>query len=99
MRKDLSKELTTLEEMMSSSLQPVDPRPEFVKKLHHRLTDPLTPSIRYPQDSSLRYLLLFIVGIFSGLIFIITFAQIISSFIKESRLTKSFKGQSRLELE
>jgi hypothetical protein len=92
-------DITKLEQMMSSSLRPVDPRPEFVNQLHKRLTDPLTPSIRYPKDMSLRFILLLIASLLSGVVFFITMTQVIISFIKETRISRPIEAESQIKLD
>jgi hypothetical protein len=92
-------EITKIEQLMSSSMKPVNPRPEFVNQLHQRLTDPLTPSIRYPREYSLRFILLLIASLLSGIVFIITITQVIISLIKEIRIARPVRGQSGFKLD
>lgn len=99
MKSNKNYELSKVEQVMSTSLQPVNPRPEFVNQLHRRLTDPLTPSIRYPREISLRFVLLLIASLLSGIVFIITLTQVILSLIKEMRIAKPIRVESRLKLD
>jgi hypothetical protein len=92
-------DIDKLEQMMSSSLRPVDPRPEFVNQLHRRLTDPLTPSIRYPRDMSLRFILLLIASLLSGIIFFVTMTQVIISFIKETKISRPIEAESNIKID
>jgi hypothetical protein len=99
MKKSTSDELSKIEKLMSSSLQPVNPRPEFINQLHLRLTDPLTPSIRYPQDYSLRFGLLLIASLVSGVIFLITISQVILALLRETKITEPLGERRTLKLE
>jgi hypothetical protein len=57
-------DLQAIEELMGSSLQPVDPRPEFVEGLHQRLTDPMSPTVRFTRRYSYQFILLIIATLF-----------------------------------
>lgn len=91
--------ISRIEKLMSSSLQPIDPRPEFINHLYKRLTDPLTPSIRYPREFSLRFVLLLIASILSGVIFFITLSQVILSLLRETRIAEPIRESSSLKLD
>ena len=69
---------------MQSSFKPVSPRPEFVQQLHHRLTDPMLPTVRFSQPLRIQYGLLAIASILSGVIFIITASQVIKALMRRS---------------
>lgn len=84
-----STELNRIEDAMQTSLQPVAPRPEFVKGLHQRLTDPMNPRVRFTRQYSSRFVLLILATIVSGMVFIITASRVIISLIREFRLTNS----------
>ncbi len=78
-----------IEQAMHSSLQPVSPRPEFVKSLYTRLTDPMAPTVRFTRQYSSRFILLVMATILSGIVFIFTASKVIMSLIREFRLTNS----------
>jgi len=78
------KEIENLERFMQSSFKPVSPRPEFVQQLHHRLTDPMLPTVRFSQPLRIQYGLLAIASILSGVIFIITASQVIKALMRRS---------------
>jgi hypothetical protein len=88
MDKASSSELNAIESVMLSSLQPVDPRPEFVEGLHQRLTDPMSPTVRFTRQYSSQFILLIIATVLSGIVFILTAGRVIISLIREFRLTK-----------
>jgi hypothetical protein len=79
-------EIDELEKSMQSSLQRVAPRPEFVEGLHRRLTDPMTPSVRFTRQYSSQFILLVLASILSGIIFVLTSSRVIISLIREFRL-------------
>lgn len=76
------------EQLMVSSLQPVDPRPEFVRGLHKRLTDPMIPTVRFTRKISTQFILLVIATLLSGVIFFLTASRVIISLIREFKITK-----------
>ena len=84
-----SSELNRIEDVMQTSLQPVAPRPEFVKGLHQRLTDPMSPRVRFTRQYSSQFILLVLATIVSGMVFIITATRVIISLVREFRLTNS----------
>lgn len=77
-----------IEQLMVSSLQPVDPRPEFVRGLHERLTDPMSPTVRFTRKYSTQFILLIIATLLSGVIFFLTASRVIISLIREFKITK-----------
>lgn len=77
-----------IEQLMVSSLQPVDPRPEFVRGLHERLTDPMSPTVRFTRKISTQFILLVIATLLSGVIFFLTASRVIISLIREFKITK-----------
>lgn len=77
-----------IEQLMVSSLQPVDPRPEFVKGLHKRLTDPMSPTVRFTRQYSTQFVLLVLATLLSGVIFFLTASRVIISLVREFRITK-----------
>lgn len=77
-----------IEQLMVSSLQPVDPRPEFVRGLHKRLTDPMSPTVRFTRKYSTQFILLVIATFLSGVIFFLTASRVIISLIREFKITK-----------
>jgi hypothetical protein len=77
-----------IEQLMVSSLQPVDPRPEFVKGLHKRLTDPMSPTVRFTRQYSTQFILLVLATLLSGVIFFLTASRVIISLIREFRITR-----------
>ena len=77
-----------IEQLMVSSLQPVDPRPEFVRGLHNRLTDPMLPTVRFTRKISTQFILLVIATLLSGVIFFLTASRVIISLIREFKITK-----------
>jgi len=79
-------DLQVIEQMMVSSLQPVNPRPEFVKGLHQRLTDPMSPTVRFTRRYSSQFILLILATLLSGVIFFITASRVIISLIREFKL-------------
>jgi hypothetical protein len=89
MEKASDSEFDQIENAMHSSLQPVAPRPEFVEGLHQRLTDPMTPTVRFSRQYSSEFILLIIATVLSGIVFIITASRVIISLIKEFRLTNT----------
>ena len=89
MEKASSSEFDQIENVMHTSLQPVAPRPEFVKGLHQRLTDPMTPTVRFTRQYSSQFILLIIATVLSGIVFILTASRVIISLIREFRLTSS----------
>jgi len=79
-------DLQVIEQMMVSSLQPVNPRPEFVEGLHQRLTDPMSPTVRFTRRYSSQFILLILATLLSGVIFFITASRVIISLIREFKL-------------
>jgi hypothetical protein len=77
-----------IEKLMVSSLQPVDPRPEFVSGLHERLTDPMSPTVRFTRNYSTHFILLVIATLLSGVIFFLTASRVIISLVREFQITK-----------
>ena len=73
-------DIQAIEQLMVSSLQPVDPRPEFVEGLHQRLTDPMSPKVRFTRRYSYQFILLIIATLLSGIIFFLTASRVIISF-------------------
>ena len=84
-----SSDIDRIENVMHSSLQPVTPRPEFVKGLHQRLTDPMNPRVRFTRQYSLQFILLVVATLLSGIVFIITASRVIISLVREFRFTNS----------
>jgi hypothetical protein len=84
-----SSEIDRIENVMHSSLQPVAPRPEFVEGLHHRLTDPMNPRVRFTRQYSPQFILLVLATLFSGIVFIVTASRVIISLVKEFKFTNS----------
>lgn len=80
-------DLQAIEQLMVSSLQPVNPRPEFVEGLHRRLTDPMSPTVRLTRRYSNKFILLIIATLLSGIIFFITASRVIISLIREFKFT------------
>jgi len=78
-----------IENVMHSSLQPIAPRPEFVQKLHKRLTDPMVPTVRFTRQYSSQFILLVLATILSGFVFILAASRVIISLVREFRLTNS----------
>ncbi len=79
-------DIEAIEKFMVSSLRPVSPRPEFVEGLHKRLTDPLSPTVRFTRRFSYQFILLILATLLSGIIFIITASRVIISLIREFKL-------------
>lgn len=79
-------DLEAIEKLMVSSLQPINPRPEFVEGLHLRLTDPMSPTVRFTRRFSSQFLLLVLATLLSGIIFFMTASRVIISLIREFRL-------------
>lgn len=79
-------DLDAIEKMMVSSLKPVNPRPEFVEGLHKRLTDPMSPTVRFTRRYSYQFLLLVLATLLSGIIFFLTASRVIISLIREFQL-------------
>lgn len=91
-------DLGEVEKLISSSLTPVSPRPEFVEKLYQRLTDPANPRVRFSKHYSLQFILLCIASLLSGIIFLLTTAQVIMALIREIRSARSIeRGYSGLD--
>ena len=82
-------DLEAFEKLMVSSLQPVNPRPEFVEGLHQRLTDPMSPTVRFTRRFSYQFILLVIATFLSGIIFVMTASRVIISLIREFRLVNT----------
>ncbi len=80
-------DLQTIEQLMVSSLQPVNPRPEFVEGLHQRLIDPMSPTVRFTRRYSSQFILLILASLLSGVIFFITASRVIISLLQEFKLT------------
>lgn len=78
-----------IEKLMGSSLQPIAPRPEFVNKLYDRLTDPMSPTVRFTRRYPARFFLLIFAAILSGAIFILSASRLIISLIREIRFSRS----------
>lgn len=72
-----------IERLMGASFRRVEPRPEFVEKLHQRLTDPRSPSVRFTRRFSYRFILLGLATLLSGVIFVLTASRMIISLIRE----------------
>ena len=81
---DSEVQIENLERFMRTSFKPVSPRPEFVQQLHHRLTDPMLPSVRFSQPTNIQDILLIIASILSGIVFIITASQVIKALLKKT---------------
>jgi hypothetical protein len=79
-------DLHEFEQLMVSSLQPVNPRPEFIEGLHQRLTDPMSPTVRFTRRYSSQFILLILATLLSGMIFFITASRVIISIIKEFKI-------------
>jgi hypothetical protein len=79
-------DLEAIERLMVSSLQPVNPRPEFVEGLHQRLTDPMSPTVRFTRRFSYQFILLVLATLLSGIIFFMTASRVIISLIREFKL-------------
>jgi len=79
-------DIEAIEKLMVSSLQPVNPRPEFVTGLHQRLTDPMSPTVRFTRKFSSQLVLLILATLLSGVIFFLTASRVIISLIKEFKL-------------
>jgi hypothetical protein len=80
-------DLQAIEKLMVSSLQPVNPRPEFVEGLHQRLIDPMSPTVRFTRRYSSQFILLILASLLSGVIFFITASRVIISLLQEFKLT------------
>lgn len=80
-------DLQAIEQLMVSSLQPVNPRPEFVEGLHQRLIDPMSPTVRFTRRYSSQFILLILATLLSGVIFFITASRVIISLLQEFKLT------------
>lgn len=78
-------ELGEVEKLISTSLTPVSPRPEFVENLYRRLTDPANPRVRFSKYYSLQFILLCIASLLSGIIFLLTTTQVIMALLREMR--------------
>ena len=78
MEKAQVSDFDAIEQLMVSSLQPVNPRPEFVSGLHERLTDPMSPTVRFTRNYSTQFILLVIATLLSGLIFFLTASRVMS---------------------
>jgi len=78
-----------IEQLMGSSLQPIDPRPEFVNKLYDRLTDPLSPTVRFTRRYPAQLFFLIFAAVISGAIFILSASRLIISLIKEIKFSRS----------
>jgi hypothetical protein len=76
-------DIDAIEKLMVSSLRPVNPSPEFVEGLHQRLTDPLSPTVRFTRRFSSKFVLLILATLLSGIIFIITASRVVISLIRE----------------
>ena len=81
-------EIDEIEQLMGSSLQPINPRPEFVNNLYGRLTDPMSPTVRFTRKYPARFFLLIFAAVLSGAIFILSASRLIISLIKEIRFTR-----------
>lgn len=79
-------DLEAIEKLMVSSLQPINPRPEFVEGLHQRLTDPMSPTVRFTRRFSSQFLLLVLATLLSGIIFFMTASRVVISLIREFKL-------------
>jgi hypothetical protein len=88
MDKAQAENINEIEQLMVSSLEPVDPRPEFVEKLHKRLTDPMSPSVRFTRRYSYQFILLVLTTLLSGMIFILAASRMIISLIREYKITR-----------
>jgi hypothetical protein len=82
-------DLEAIEKMMVTSLQPVRPRPEFVEGLHKRLTDPMSPTVRFTRKFSYQFILLVLATLLSGVIFFMTASRVIISLIREFRVVNA----------
>ena len=78
-----------IEKLMGSSLQPITPRPEFVNKLYDRLTDPMSPTVRFTRKYPTQFFLLIFAAVLSGAIFILSASRLIISLIREIRFSRS----------
>lgn len=82
-------ELGNVEKLISTSLTPVSPRPEFVENLYRRLTDPTNPRVRFSKSYSFQFILLCIASLLSGIIFLLTTIQVVMALIREMRAVKT----------
>lgn len=83
------RELGNVEKLISASLTPVSPRPEFVESLYRRLTDPTNPRVRFSKTYSLQFFLLCIASLLSGVIFLLTTIQLVMALIREMRAVRT----------
>lgn len=77
-----------IEQLMVSSLEPVNPRPEFVNGLYQRLTDPMSPTVRFTRKYSYEFIILILATLLSGAIFFISASRVIISLLRDSGLTR-----------
>lgn len=88
MKTDQDPNIGEVEALISTSLTPVSPRPEFVEHLYRRLTDPANPRVRFPKYYSLQFVLLSIASLLSGIIFILATTQLIISIVREMKMAR-----------
>lgn len=65
-------QIAEVESHLRATLSPVPPRPEFVKKLRHRLLDVSRPQIVLPKTNPKQHILLVFASIASGVFVVLT---------------------------
>jgi hypothetical protein len=86
-------EITDLEVLLDSTLQPVKPRPEYVNDLRKRLLDPTVPSITMPADKAGQYLILALASGIGGVFVVVMNLRAMLSFLSALGVLQLIKRQ------
>jgi hypothetical protein len=70
-----------IENLLYETLRPVTPNPGFVRQLRQRLTDPATPTIRYPTPKISHYILLVTAGLLSSTFLLLTGSRFVLAIV------------------
>jgi hypothetical protein len=74
-------QLADLEELLASTLKPVQLRPQFVRELRHRLMDTSIPSVVEKRVPTSHYALLVIASIISGTFLVVAGSKAVATFL------------------
>lgn len=82
------KRMEDMEHYLQNSMNPVDPRPEFVNKLRGRLEAPIITVRRRNEVQANQLLILAIASFISGMLFIFTASRVLIAFVGAIGLLK-----------
>ena len=81
-------ELKDVENLLQAALQPIPPRPEYVKNLHWRLTNHPHPSMTPINSPTNRNLWIVMAGVLSGFVLLAVGIRVLSILSGDNRLLK-----------